>query len=106
MTDEQVIEKLAKRMGWSDLHFSSTFGDWYGNHPDYGERGRCSMPRWVESRDALAPVLEKLSEEEWTQLGSNLQAGYASLIDSVGEFKFLLALSPRDLAHAIAEAML
>lgn len=69
LSDEEVVEVLARRMGWTNLKRSALGRGWYGTHEEYccGNE-RASLPYYLTSRDALDPVLAGLSEEEWTKL--------------------------------------
>lgn len=87
LTDEEVVGVLAERDGWT-----SGVLRWLP---------RTRWPDYLESRDALAPVLEKLTPEEWKRLGGYLPWPE----DGVKTYRHLLTIPPRDLAHAIAEAI-
>lgn len=115
LSDSEVVERLARRMGWT-IH---NCGDWFTVMPptkitNYGVWDTEAEARehvihrnsdLLTSRDAIYSSLSGLSPSEWRQLGATLQSGYASLIDSEGDLKFLLTIRPRDLAHAIASAL-
>jgi hypothetical protein len=87
MTEQQVIERLAGRL--DRRHLSIVYSD------------------FLTSRDALAPVLEGLSEGEWYRLVKHLAATNLSLrcVSKQHSFPTLLTMPPRDLAFAIAEAL-
>jgi hypothetical protein len=66
------------------------------------------LPPYLTSRDALAPILEGLSEDEWDRLAINvLPRIYHEKhpLRPVSISRFLLTLPPRDLAYAIAEVL-
>jgi hypothetical protein len=96
MTDEIVIERLAKRMGWTPIRFGAVtiWRDKAGLEP--------SNTDLLGSVDALQPVLKTLTEEEWNK--------FISLPFNDGAFKgtwakFYLTLPPKTLAFKIAEVI-
>jgi hypothetical protein len=100
MTDQQVIEQLAGRLGFKPC--SDNPGVFAMQHatPQYGMKASFShMSDLLTSRDALAPVLEGLSEGEWGRL---VHLWGASPLSAT---RYFLTLPPRDLAFAIAEAL-
>jgi hypothetical protein len=114
LTDEQVVRVLAEQMGYRNL-YQNKRGEWFGVEPGETEPfARSSMPNYLESRDALAPVLAGLSEREWSRLhvllNDNAWEDHAGVIktDRVRAYfltKWLLTLPPADLARAIASVL-
>jgi hypothetical protein len=101
LDDATVVRKLAERGGW--IHDKD--GDWWE-----GPSGlpALSPPDYLTSRDALAPILAGLSDDEWDRLAINvLPRVYHEKhpLRPVSVSRFLLTLPPRDLAYAIAEVL-
>lgn len=101
MSDGEVIETLAGRDGW-ERKWSSGIRvlAWW-------KAGLTSdkFPLYLTSRDALAPVLQTMSLQEQMNLDVIIldkRRRSDSLLKSAA---WLLTLPPRDLAHAIAEAI-
>jgi hypothetical protein len=123
MTEQQVIERLAGRLGWTyaddpQHKDNDRFGgaarvstdpegkrkhSW-GNAWTW-ERGFTHEPEFLESRDALAPVLEGLSEIDWRKLVDVVFDKWAATPTAPSAVRYILTLPPRDLAFAIAEAI-
>jgi hypothetical protein len=127
LTDEIVIERLAKRMGVSDqwvlmkrgLYYrpnakgytssvseawvvSSTEADKHVYpHDEPITKHPAPKPAYLKSLDALQPVLKTLTEVEWGNLT------YLIYRDSspVDRCKFILTLPPKTLAFKIAEVL-
>lgn len=116
LTDAQVVEILAKQEGVGrHLHCVA------GPTREHYKCGYCALmfvgvrdelcekrpkPPYLTSRDALAPVLAGLSEDEWFELVSTLSE--ESQFDDASEVemaKWLLTLPPADLARAIASVL-
>jgi hypothetical protein len=100
LTDEEVIEILARREKWEIGYLSPSGRTIMGKRTDeneYEER----MPftfRYLTSRDALAPILGGLKPDEWSKLFGELnRCGKVSIE--------ILTMPPRDLAHAIARVI-
>jgi hypothetical protein len=85
MTEQQVIERLAGRL--DRRHLSIVYSD------------------FLTSRDALAPVLEGLSEIDWRKLVDVVFDMWAATPTAPSAVRYILTLPPRDLAFAIAEAL-
>lgn len=108
MTNNEVIEILAKREGWK----AYTNELWVKNFPlaKYGwpnqQLKRITTFRYLDSKDALQPVLEKLNEGECSCLFDALTESVSTqtYVDSLG-LRALLTLPANQLAHAIAEAI-
>lgn len=99
LTDEQVIEVLAKREGYEHAG-----GGWYQNEQmrRVGAMTR-NLPPYLTSRDALAGVLEKLTVPEWCALDENLREDYQNREFRIWAFShWLLTIPPSTLARAIA----
>jgi hypothetical protein len=125
--DATVVRKLAEREGKADLCHLMKLGYFYSlNYCGYtasaleagvytraeaeaharGCSGEvnvlpCQPPPYLTSRDALAPILGGLSEEEWSELAISI----VPVGPMKGIARRLLTLPPRDLAYAIAEAL-
>lgn len=108
MTDDQVIRKLAEREGWQRPAECNRVPphSWMSPHD-----GCCytELPAYLSSRDAVAPVLAKLTPGRWRKLTYKL-ADIASKrdiadADDVELVRFLLTLPAADLARAIAEVL-
>jgi hypothetical protein len=84
MTEQQVIERLAGRLGWISYLQDRNI---------------------LASRDALAPVLEGLSEIDWRKLVDVVFDMWAATPTAPSAVRYILTLPPRDLAFAIAEAL-
>jgi hypothetical protein len=98
-TDQQIIERLAMFLGWkpdTELFLSKE-----------GTRIRRlrSGFNFCESRDALQPVLEKLSEDHWRKLIQRLDSRRRNSLDYISAYKFLLMISPLTLAAALYEVI-
>lgn len=102
LNDERVVRVLAEREGWT---FCSD-GWWRGPTGLAVEK-----PSYLTSKDALAPVLEGLSEEEMKQLTQLLyrqsMAGIHSspMLAYMKLTRYLLTIPARDLAHAVAKVI-
>jgi hypothetical protein len=109
LTDEEVIEILARREKWEIGYLSPSGRTIMGKRTDeneYEER----MPftfRYLTSRDALAPILEGLKPDEWSKLFGELNwCGKVSIDDVYWKImQSILTLPPRDLAHSIARVI-
>ena len=115
MTDEQVVEVLARRLEWEvvALH-DGKWGLWNGDGTCWPFRKRESAERAMKERcgslltshDALRPVLLGLSEGEWERLhmilALQLSKAGPAMIDVV---RHILTLPPHTLSHAIAEVL-
>lgn len=104
MTDDEVIAALATREGWS-----WTGRDWkkqLGPDKDGWESVIFAeaMP-YLTSRDALAPVLEKLTLTEKSRLDNALGWLFWDNKDVYNQNVWPLTLPPSTLAHLIAEAI-
>lgn len=130
MTEKEVVERLAKRDPTTQLVGLVKQGLWYreGAHGytayekeagrftreeakkyeylrgDADERvtiREFSKPDWLNSRDALAPVVEGMTKNEWHRLAQILEPPIGRLF----ALRKALTIPPRDLAFAIAEAL-
>lgn len=101
MNDEEVVRVLAEREGWT------TVDCWCGCGAKQMSRdGKRAWPgklptNYLTSRDALQPVMEKLTQDEWRRLSWRI----VPVASARGIARRLLSIPPRDLANAIAEAM-
>jgi hypothetical protein len=114
MTDDAtVIRKLAERLGWKPAGggfggFSKDHGSDEDGWTSTSFRTEKDMGLFLRSRDALAPILAGLSGKERWELHKNLLCAWMTLPMSKrppNYTEWLLTLSPRDLAYAIAEAL-
>lgn len=106
MTDDQVIEKIAKHAGFIHCNPKKAETNNLFRLRGKGFLLRKDLPAWLISRDALAPVLAGLSGKEKWDLHVALLTQWQTLPISArppNYTEWLLALPPRDLAHAIAE---
>lgn len=122
LTDEQVVRTLAERVGWTYLdgvehEWNAQFGstatlvtspsgkrEWrWGKHSQTEQGCFEHEPPFLTSRDALMPVLAALTKEERHRALLYLCDGRWPFI--YDELWALLAVSPRDLAHAVAAAI-
>lgn len=124
MTDQEVIETLARREGWKyeedathDVDWNRRFNStpicvtspngkrcWRWQGAEKAERGFQYEPFYLRSRDALAPVLAGLSDDEWQHLNELLWKNMTHQ-QALNVSRYVLTIPPRDLAHAIAEAI-
>lgn len=100
MTDPEVIEMLARFYGWKapdNCAFKEA-------HPWMSPDDGCcydKLPNFLESRDALQPILDRLNETKNKELLTNLALRFGS--GSFGAYHwFLLTIRPAPLARAIA----
>lgn len=116
MTDQEVIETLARRGGWTvgemaawidwkeadRQHQCAEIGDaeWLDRHLRKEVR---EMPPYLTSRDSIAPVLAGLTDEEWRLLDLEYFRQFA--MGRVNFTKAILTLPPADLARAVAEVL-
>lgn len=114
MTDEQVVRVLAEREGWKYSSIPADGGCYGWVSPRGGfPQEVTALPNYLNSRDALAPVLEKLTEGEKERLHSLVYLEYlklnpdklASVFWGALVTHFLLTIPPSTLARAIAEAI-
>jgi hypothetical protein len=101
MDDATVVGKLAERANWTRCKCGDADCPY-----NIDDSGFAILP--LTSRDALAPILEGLSEDEWDRLAINvLPRIYHEKhpLRPVSVSRFLLTLPPRDLAYAIAEVL-
>lgn len=114
MTDEQVIERLARRMGKCLGKSYKKRGDWEtavcdccGNNPFFAEH---TIPPYLTSRDALMPIWPSLSLIERRNLIRSLrdvfysEGNSAPFLGAEGGY-WLLALPAAQLAHALASVL-
>lgn len=102
LSDEQVVRVLALRDGFTEVY------DWKPGFGTYKDRGcHARIPPYLTSRDALTPVLEGLSEEEWHTLANQLFDMNARDTgpDDHNYERYLLTMPARDLAHAVAAVL-
>jgi hypothetical protein len=107
MTETEIVTVLAEREGYTNLYFNAA-GECFGIPPGEAEPPRVRVPDYLNSRDALAGVLEKLTEEERWSLFHELHKVMISEGRSFLVSKFthwLLTLPPRQLAGAVAKVI-
>lgn len=104
LTDDEVIQVLmARQGGWTsciDGNLDTSY------HVDTDASPFC----YLESRDALAPILESLTRAEWLEVHARLLEQYERECEAnrsilPGPWLWLLRLTPRVLAFAIAEVL-
>lgn len=110
MTNQTIIELLARREGWTDLAWFENRQAVLGIHETKSIRLNgillpCEPPPYLESLDALQPVLATLSDEEW-----KLVASYAMPPADVSalpwaNFRKGATIQPELLATCIAKAI-
>ena len=111
MTENEVVEVIAGRMGWRVI--SELGKRWRIQEPNGAIRPsitskEVALDRIIElnetllhSRDALAPVLVKLTDREWELLASSI----VPFGSARGIARRLLMMDPRTLAFAVAQAI-
>jgi hypothetical protein len=105
MTEQQVIERLANRLGFKPCSDNPGVFEMQHATPQYGMKASFShMSDLLTSRDALAPVLEGLILEEQRRLAWRLELTIPDDCEKPLALH-VLTLPPRDLAFAIAEAL-
>jgi len=91
MTDNEIIEMFARREGF-------TMG--YGL--EWSKADLSILPNYLNSRDALQPVLKSLNPTEQAALTRKFLSDEIGRMDA---FWYALILPARDLARAIAEVI-
>lgn len=114
MTNEQIVKVLAEREGWKYSSIPADGGCFGWVSPSGGcLQDFTALPDYITSIDALRPVLAKLSGEEWS-----IMEHIINMLSFEGRvfrinldlmkfllMKFLLTISPEQLAAAIAESI-
>lgn len=104
-TDEQIMERLARSCGWKPKDDSDTrfmgFRLWWENESEITTFS--NLPAFLASTDAIRPVLEKLSEDQWGNLCQKLQSKAKAGVRTMAEH--YLTIPPATLARAIYEAI-
>lgn len=120
MTPEQCIQRLARRLGMTDAEFEA-WVDWKEalrqfqcaeiRDEEFRRRHLCidikEVPDFLNSIDALRPVLATMTRTEKVKLMGILEGAFTtSDIIDYDAFGFsLLNIDPQQLAFAIAEAI-
>lgn len=110
LTDEQVVRVLAERDGYTNIVW-----DWFDSHTAWKDwtwerNGVCGhgLSKYLTSRDALTPVLEGLSPEEWQRLidaiAPHMETNGGS--EEWQNAKALFTMPARNLAHAVASVLM
>jgi hypothetical protein len=105
MTEQQVIERLANRHGPDARMGCFDCDPCLSGKPHQCAVGGMVVFDYLGSRDALAPVLEGLSEIDWRKLVDVVFDMWAATPTAPSAVRYILTLPPRDLAFAIAEAL-
>lgn len=109
LTEAEVVRVLAEREGLPiDVCMCGDTERGSAHRAPFGDHGFSPMaetPPYLTSRDALVPVLEKLTDREWDTLWSLLSIRYNHSNISPSWTQWLLTFPPRNLASAIAEAI-
>lgn len=110
MSDDEAIQILARRGGWKNLRTHSLRSFKMAEH----ENLPCEMrlPDYLNSRDALVPLMDSLTPVERGQLHDKLcwlrpkhfRQAFNALANEDWTI-WLLTLPPRELAFAIAEVL-
>lgn len=103
MTDEQIVRTLAEREGWRWNERHSMF-DRYLDRGGWTTGEHRKSLDYLHSRDALAPVLAKMTPEEWDDLFLRL-LGKHRCASAMWTFRNALTLPPPTLARLMAEAI-
>lgn len=108
MIAERAVRILAEREGWREHKCHIWNCSWRWMSP--GNTLEENLPDYLNSRDALAPVLGKLTPEEWEALVcKHLKLPRNKCWDIATEteaiVRYCLTLPARDLAFAVAEAI-
>jgi hypothetical protein len=112
MTDDEVIRILIAKLGWSPekREYAGTLNvSGWGRNKHLPPPGHVSLYPFsflITSRDALAPVMEKLTNEEWDRFMYRIcgNAEGARWL-SFEQLRYVLSQPPNRIAHAIAEAI-
>jgi hypothetical protein len=106
--EQRQIEFLAKVEGWTHIE-SGVNG--VGEIMMIGINQNCFpnfrkhlLPNYLHSRDALQPVLEKLTDDQWYGLSKFLYNKYPFAM-SVAMAKHLILMPPNQLANALCEVL-
>lgn len=105
-TDEQITERIARFCGWEPDHWNMPWGErllWWTNKESGDVTTFCSLPSFTSSIDALRPVMEKLSEDQWGNLCQKLQSKAKAGVRTMAEH--YLTIPPETLARAIYGAI-
>lgn len=100
MTTQRIGDVLAEREGW--IQTSDWRSGWMQITTDWPKGLPRTLPNYTESLDALQPVLEKLTEEEWDNLDDEIWCIAKSPLTYSEKF---LLLKPNDLALCIVKAI-
>lgn len=101
-TDAQITERLARFCGWTKCQCGAP-DCWRAPLNNYGPFDG-AMPDFLNSRDALAPVLEELNAKQWTDLYLMFLSRYCLASDKECLIR-MLTIPPRTLALALYEAI-
>lgn len=98
MQDDLIVEVLAKRMGWTRC-FTTDGGYQQGISPEGLDT---ELPNFTNSLDALRPVLEGMSDEEWTRFQFHAFSLFKSGVTMAEAF---LTMTPLQIATCAVKAM-
>lgn len=104
-TDEQIVERLAGFCGWKKrtvkfARYGKVNCEWY----EYKGDKYMHLPDFLNSRDALEPVLEKLTEFQKAELMFALAKLSVGPCPWQAHF-FFLTIPPRTIASALYEVI-
>lgn len=101
MTNAEIVRVLAERKGWScfNSHNLGLYGCKDSTH------NQIPIPDYLNSHDALRPVLEKLTPEEWVVFKKKIWRCYYAANDIDSIINLTLTIQTPTLARLMAEAI-
>ena len=113
MTDQQLIELLAQREGWTSVPVGTAREFYTGKpaespywiDPDRNRENDGELPNYLHDLNALQPILATLTEEEWASLHCEIILFHKMKLRYLDITKFCLTLKPSQLARCIGKAI-